>query len=82
MLRGPGQLLAAFQEFGFQLLVAAAIGQIPLAGRDDLQRFIALLVEIDGPGDRLRFPVEVAGGAQQLHDRARAEKVVLPASSA
>ena len=69
MLRGPGQLLAAFQEFGFQLLVAAAIGQIPLAGCDDFQRFIALLVEIDGPGDRLRFPVEVAGGAQQLHDR-------------
>ena len=68
VLRGPGQLRAALQQVGLQLFVAATVGQVPLAGGDDLQRLVTLLVEVHGPGDGFRFPVEIPGCAQQLHD--------------
>ena len=56
------QLLAEFK-------IAAAVSQIPLAGRDDLQWFVALLEEFDGVSDWLRFTNEVARFGQQS-DRA------------
>ena len=40
------QFLAALDEFGVQLLVGAAVLQVPLAGGDDLERLVALLVEV------------------------------------
>jgi hypothetical protein len=42
----PVQLAAALQERGAQRLVAAAVAEVPLAAGDDLQRPVALLVEL------------------------------------
>ena len=39
------QFLAALDELGVQFLVGAAVLQVPLAGGDDLERLVALLVE-------------------------------------
>ena len=61
----------------------------PLAAGDDLERTIALLVELDGVRDRPRLAEQVAALAQQLDDaRARldgrqpGELVVVPAARA
>ena len=64
----PDQLLAALQELGSQRLVAAAVADVPLTGGDDLERPVAVLVELDRVGDRLRLAHDVAGLMQQLDD--------------
>ena len=50
------------------VVVPAAVADVPLPGRDDLERALALLVELHRVGDLLRLAVEVAGLAEQLHD--------------
>ena len=49
--------------------VAAAVADVPLAGRDDLERLVALLVEVRHPLGGSRLAVEVAGLAQLRDDR-------------
>src|SRR5699024_10626311 len=60
--RMPGDLLAAADELGAQAVcgvVAPPVAQVPLAGGDDLQGAFALLEELHGVGDLLRFADEV-----------------------
>jgi hypothetical protein len=64
----PAQLPPASQQPVAQRRVAAAVADVPLPGRDDLERLVALFVELDRAGHRPRLAVEVAGGAQQLDD--------------
>ena len=68
MRRHPGQLLAASQESLLQLGVAAAVSDVPLPGRDDLQRPVALLVEVGLARGRGRLADQVAGLAEHRHD--------------
>ena len=57
-----------------QLLVAGAVGDVPLAGRDDLERLVALLEELHRVRDRLGVADQLPALAQQLDDlRLRAE---------
>jgi hypothetical protein len=42
----PGQLVAPLEERLAQVGVAAAVADVPLAGGDDLERLVALLVEL------------------------------------
>ena len=62
------QFLAALDEFGVQLLVGAAVLQIPLAGGDDFERLVALLVEVRHTLGRRRLAIQVAGLAQVVDD--------------
>ena len=62
------ELVAALNEFGVELLVGAAVLQVPLAGSDDFERLVALLVEVRHTGGGLRFAVHVAGFAQVVDD--------------
>ena len=52
-----------------RLGVATAVGDVPLARRDDLERLVALLVEVRHPLGGRRLAFQVAGGAQQAHHR-------------
>src|SRR4029453_1469459 len=61
----PGELLAAAKE----RLLEAQDRDEPLAARDDLERPLALLVELHHVTDRLRLPDEPSGLAQQVDDR-------------
>ena len=61
----PVDLVAARDELLAQVGVAAAVGDVPLAGRDDLERLVAPLVEVGHALGRLRLAVEVAGLAQR-----------------
>ncbi len=62
------QFLAALDELGVQLLVGAAVLQVPLAGGDDLERLVTLLVEVRHTLGRRRLAVQIAGSAQLVHD--------------
>ena len=62
------ELLAALDEFGIQLGVGAAVLEVPLAGGDDLERLVALLVEVRHTLGRRRLAVQVAGLAQLVDD--------------
>ena len=62
--RHPAELLAAVQEDLLELGVAAAVADVPLPGGDDLQRLVALLVEVGLALGRGRLAVQLAGGAQ------------------
>ena len=62
------QLLAARDELGVQLLVGAAVLQVPLAGGDDFERLVALLVEVRHTLGRGRLAVQIAGSAQLVDD--------------
>ena len=48
--------------------VAAAVAEVPLARRDDLERAAAALVELHRVRDRLRLADELAGLGEQLDD--------------
>jgi hypothetical protein len=65
VVRRPPQLLAKPEEPGLEGVVAAAVGDVPLAGGDDLERLVALLVEVRHAGGGLRVAVEVAALAQR-----------------
>jgi hypothetical protein len=73
----PGQLRAAGDELVAQPAlggVAAAVGEVPLAGGDELERLVAVLVELHRVGDLLRLADEVAGLGDHLdHALLRAE---------
>ena len=62
------QLLATLDQFGVQLLVGAAVLEIPLAGGDDFERLIALLVEVRHTFGRRRLAVQIAGFTQCIDD--------------
>ena len=70
----PGDLVGAREHLVADVGLAATVADVPLPGRDDLERLVALLVEVRHPLRALRLAVEVAGLAQGRHDRlARAE---------
>ena len=62
------EFLAALDEFGVQLGVGTAVLQVPLAGGDDLERLVALLVEVRHTLGRRRLTVQVAGLTQFVYD--------------
>ena len=62
----PADLVAAGDQRGTEVGVAAAVGDVPLPGRDDLERLVAPLVEVRHALGGLRVAVEVAGGAQRV----------------
>ena len=55
-------------ELVAELLVARAVAEVPLARRDDLERAVALLVELHRVGEGLRIADQLAGLLQQLDD--------------
>ena len=62
------QLAAPLEQGLAQLGVAGAVLDEPLAAGDDLQRPVALLVELDRVGDRLGLADQLARLGQQLDD--------------
>ena len=82
-MRHPGDLVAAGDQRGAQIGVAAAVGDVPLPGRDDLERLVALLVEVR---DALGGLSARRRGRRRRGARrptiSRAVNVVLPESSA
>ena len=62
------QLAAAGEERLAQLRVAAAVADVPLPRRDDLERAIAALVELHRVRDRLRLADQLARLREQLDD--------------
>ena len=58
--RDPVHLVATIDERLTQVVVAAAISDVPLARADDLERLVALFEELDGVGDRSRVAVHLA----------------------
>src|SRR5699024_678243 len=63
------QLLAPLDQLRAQStlgVVTPAVGQVPLAGGDELQRLVAVLVELHRVGGLLRLAVEVTGGGDHL----------------
>ena len=81
--RVPVQLPAAGEQGLAQVGVAAAVAEVPLPGRDDLERPVALLVELHRVGDRLRLARRerrTRGASTTVSSRAA--NTVLPASRA
>src|SRR4029079_14925534 len=68
VVRVPPQLAAPREQRGPQLGIAPAVADVPLARRDDLERTVALLVELHRVGDRSRLAHERTIFFQQLHD--------------
>ena len=64
----PRHLAAERDELVAQGLVAGAVADVPLARRDDLERAVALLVELHDVREGLRVAVQLAGLLQQLDD--------------
>ena len=62
------EFLATLDKLGVQLGVGTAVLQIPLAGGDDLERLVALLVEVRHTLGRGRLAVQIAGSAQLVDD--------------
>ena len=62
------EFLATLDKLGVQLGVGTAVLQVPLAGGDDLERLVALLVEVRHTLGRGRFAVQIAGLAQLVDD--------------
>ena len=67
--RHPLDLRAARQHLVAQGGVAAAVADVPLPGRDDLERLVALLVEVRHPLGGRGLTVQVARLAQQPDHR-------------
>jgi hypothetical protein len=65
----PSAAPAACEERLAQVLVAAAVADVPLPAGDDLERLVAVLVEVGHPLRRRGLAVEVAGRAQLVDDR-------------
>ncbi len=63
--RDPGDLLAAVEHLLAQRGVVPSVGDVPLPGGDDLERLVALLVEVRHPLRRLGLAVEVARLAEE-----------------
>ena len=66
--RHPAQLAAAVEQRGPQVGVPAAVADVPLPGRDDLQRRVAALVELHRVGDRARLADQVERLGEQPDD--------------
>ncbi|CAB4858439.1 unannotated protein [freshwater metagenome] len=62
----PVDLLASGDEAVAELRVASAIGDVPLTGRDDLERLVALLEELHRVGDGPRLAHEGPAGTEDL----------------
>ena len=62
------QFAAAFDQFGVQLLIGAAVLEVPLAGSDDFERLVALLIEVRHTLGRSRLTVKITGFAQCVDD--------------
>ena len=60
VLGRPGEFVASGQQLRAQLRVTAAVGDVPLARRDDLERLVAALVEVRHAGGRPRFADQLA----------------------
>ena len=67
--REPAQLARRCEEPLAQLGLATPVADVPLAARDDLERAVAALVELDRVGDRPRVADQRARLAQELDDR-------------
>ena len=67
-IRMEVQFATAFDQFGVQLLIGAAVLEVPLAGSDDFERLVALLVEVRHTLGRSRLAVKIAGFAQCVDD--------------
>ena len=65
----PLDLGAVVDHLLAQAGVAATVAEVPLAGGHDLERLVALLVEVGLALGRGGLAVEVTGGAQLLHHR-------------
>ncbi|CAB4982945.1 unannotated protein [freshwater metagenome] len=66
VLRMPVELLATLDEAVTKHRVTSTIGEVPLTGRDDLQRLIALLKELHRVNDLPRLSDEVACCTEHL----------------
>ncbi len=66
--RVPVELAAALDQRLAQVGVAAAVAHVPLAAGDDLERAVALLVELHRVRDGLGLAEQLAGVGQQLDD--------------
>ena len=79
--REPGDLGAVLEHLGADVVVAAAVADVPLPGRDDLERLVAPLVEVRHPRGRLsaRRRGRRSHEAPRPSPRAR-RTIVLPAS--
>ena len=64
----PFDLTTAGDERIPQFGRATAVADVPLTAGDDLQRFVALLVERDRVGDRLDLADEVTGVDEHLRN--------------
>ena len=64
----PAQFPSALEQLLAELGSAAAIGEVPLAGGDDLKWALALLEELHGVRDLARITDHVTGLAEQLDD--------------
>ena len=62
------QFAAAFDQLGVQLLIGAAVLEVPLAGSDDFERLVALLIEVRHTLGRSRLTVKITGFAQCVND--------------
>jgi hypothetical protein len=63
------QLAASLEERLAQVLVAATVADVPLPARDDLERLVAVLVEVGHSLRCDRLTVEVARRAELVDDR-------------
>ena len=66
--RMPAQLPAPPDQRGAQFRVPAAVAQVPLPGGDDLERGVALLVELHRVGHRLGLAEQVTGRAGERRE--------------
>ena len=66
--RDPVHLVATIDERLTQVVVAAAISDVPLARADDLERLVSLFEELDGVGDRSRVAVHLARFGEHRSD--------------
>ena len=64
----PAQFASAGEKFGAQFRSAAAVGEVPLTCRDNLEGLVTLFEELHCMGDLTWFTDEIACDAQTLHD--------------
>ena len=63
----PDDGAATFEKLFAQNRLAATVGDVPLAGRDDFERLVTLFKELHRVRDFFRFTDEVARFAKHLH---------------
>ena len=80
--RHPAQLAARRRAVPRAVRVAPAVAHVPLPAAHDLQRRVALLVELHRVRDRPRLTDQIARCTEELDDAGRACFTVRPASSA